>query len=196
VTIVATFRHTFVRQGLAFVLTTSLIALWPTDVRAYNDYDNPACRWASSTTQVYYTYGPNLIGDPNYLWRLRFEDSVANWNAVAGRPDLIFISGVSNNLDSYWAADGLYGYMLPHCSAPGPGNMIYFDVRVNGQTMAQDFAWNDNAMRSVTGHELGHGLGLGHTSVTLLALMHPGRDHLTIYSPQNDDRFGLWSLYP
>lgn len=188
-----------IAAGLLLTLVVTIAVAFRSAVEAYafNDYDNPGCRWGPATTSVYYTYGPNLIGDPNYTWRLRYEDSVANWNQVPPqRPQFVFIPGVSVNFDSYTAIDGLYGFVDPHCSAPGPGNMIWFDARVNSHYAATDFVWNDNALRSITGHELGHGLGLGHSSVTLDALMHPGRDHYTVIAPRPDDISGLRALYP
>lgn len=185
-------KHPIPSSVLAFTLAGILLAsgLGANVAEAYNNYDNP-CRWWNTTPMnIYFDWGPNLQ-NPSYTWRLRFSDSVGDWNSIGTKPVVSWSSGSSNVLDSYTEADNNYGKTAITCVF---GFMNRFVAYANSN-YGPSYNWDNNFMRSVTGHELGHGLGLGHSTVSP-AIMNTSRDRYTIYVPQTDDRDGLNSLYP
>lgn len=147
------------------------------------------CSWGSSATQVTYKWGPNL-GNPTFLWQIKFNESISDWNTSTVRPDLVENSGSPNTLDSYSAVDNNYGVATVTCSG---STMLSFVAKANSN-YGPSYNWDGNFMRSVTGHELGHGLGLDHSTST--AIMNTSRDRYTIYVPQVDDTSGIAALYP
>lgn len=161
---------------------------------AYNNSQVP-CPWTNTTPlNIYFEWGPNLIGNPSYTWRLRFSDSVGDWNSQGTKPLVQWSSGAANRLDSYTAADGYYGYASIACTGPfWDRKMSSFDAYANSYR-GHEYNWDDFFMRSITGHELGHGLGLGHS--TEYSIMNTSRDRYTLYTPQQDDRNGLNAIYP
>lgn len=184
------------RLGYALAVVTLVVSLYAGSsvAVAYNDYDVP-CPWQNATPlNIYFEWGPNLIGSSSYTWRLRFSDSVGDWNSQGTKPLVQWSSGAVNRLDSYTAADNNYGYASIACTGPfWDRKMSSFYAYANSY-YGPEYSWNDFFMRSVTGHELGHGLGLGHSYQ--YSIMNTSRDRYTLYRPQQDDRNGLNAMYP
>lgn len=175
------------RIPVTFVLAFAIFATQlPSQVAAYTF---APCWWPSSSTQVTYKWGPNQQ-NPIYLWRQRFTQSVSDWSSSTVRPDLVENSSSPNVLDSYDAADGNYGTATLVCSGT---SMISFTAKANSY-YGPTYNWDTNFMRSIAGHELGHGLGLNHSTST--AIMNTSRDRYVIYVPQSDDTSGIAALYP
>lgn len=175
------------RRTLALVLGIIVLAAQtPAPAAAYTF---APCWWPASSTQVTYKWGPNQQ-NPIYLWRQRFTQSVSDWNNSVVRPDLVENSGSSNVLDSYDAADGNYGVAQLVCNGT---SMVRFTAMGNSNR-GPEYNWDTNFMRSITGHELGHGLGLNHSTAT--AIMNTSRNRYVLYVPQADDANGIAALYP
>ncbi len=52
-----------------------------------------------------------------------------------------------------------------------------------------------NKRRAQTGHELGHGVSLGHSLVSP-SLMGPNPNPEVYYTPQQDDKNGVYARFP
>lgn len=155
---------------------------------AYNNQDN-SCWW-NNTTPLYvsYKWGADLQ-TPGTLWRNAFNDGVANWNTAPVKPILILDSSNSKNtLDTYYALDGKWGRSWIYC------NIFYkidrFDAKGNTA-----YSMNDQQRAEIASHEVGHGLGLGHSWVTP-SVMHYTGPYGTWGVPRQDDINGLNSMYP
>ncbi len=179
--------HRVLASGLSIAVT--LAVLLPVPAAAFNDFDN-ACHWWNTTPMnISFDWGPNLQ-NPSYLWRLRFSDSVGDWNSIGAKPVTTWSSGSSNVLDSYTEADNRYGKTLITC-------VFGFENRFTSYANSNygpDYNWDTFGMRRVTGHELGHGLGLGHSN--FWAIMNTNSPLTGPYLPQTDDLNGLNSMYP
>jgi hypothetical protein len=178
---------------LAAFVTVLLILTTQSTAFGANNLDVP-CRWPDPGYRPFWIshwWGPNLVGSPDYDWRIKFNLSQSDWNNTGGPIGWFESSASANKFDSYWASDGLYGMYSTSCS----GGLAFSTTALANSAYGSSYNWNANFMRSVTGHESGHGLGLGHSTVTP-AIMNTSRDRYTIYTPQTDDVNGLWQRYP
>ena len=183
------------RRALAGVLVTVVVFVGALSgsapVLAYNNVD-PQCAWSSGQISVPYTWGPNLQ-NPTYTWRQTFTTSVSDWNAAVTKPQYYESSTSVNQFDSYTAQDGLYGYAAVSCFV-NPYQMASFTAKANSE-YGPSYNWDASFMRSVTGHEMGHGLGLWHSTVSP-SIMNSSRNRYVTFNPQTDDINGIGSMYP
>lgn len=154
---------------------------------AYNNYDNPLCRWPYTVgvrKWLYYKWG-NWVDTE---WKAAYNASVVDWNTATDRVGYGYSTGATNTFNMYYSADGRGGYAVWYCS---------------GSTMTKTGAWvndyydpgNSNIRQSRTGHKLGHGVSLGHSTVSP-SLMGPNPDPNVYYTPQQDDRNGVYDRFP
>lgn len=146
--------------------------------------------WAGGTiwyVTVEYKWGSNLSGPSQ--WRTAFESAISDWNAQAIRPEL---SEDSTNgvltLNTYWDQFGALGVAT---YPAGAGAFTWCNASGNTYPGKSTTA---NQRRSTSGHEIGHCLGLSHTTVSN-ALMKTGRNRDAIYAPKSDDVDGITSIY-
>ena len=166
----------------------ALNAVLSPDARAYT---LEGCKWQYPLDV---TYADNIYFP---IDRKAFTLSVGNWNATAAavrlRPPLagqhVDVVAFSTN-DSNVSWDGLTYYT---CNSGFFSNTISTNIEINHYYTKN---YPPLEIESVTGHELGHSLGLGHHQGPYLM------DYTTerfinwgIYKPQPDDIRGLIALY-
>lgn len=128
---------------------------------------------------------------PSSPWRGPFDEAVNAWNAAPVKPNLNYSSGSWNGIYLYNYPDNNYGITFVTCTQPQGGTIDFFSIHYNN--------WytdiNYYGRRHVTGHELGHGLALGHSYEWAIMLTgYPVNLSPTV--PQFDDINGLNSMYP
>jgi hypothetical protein len=103
---------------------------------------------------INYQWGSNLQS-PGTTWRNAFEYGINQWN-YSGTA-VIFQAGSSNasTFDTYSASDNYGGLTYPYLDASG--KMTY--CRITGNVY---YSWSTEQYDYITGHELGHCIGLSH----------------------------------
>lgn len=167
-----------------FIALAVVLVIPASPALAVSEVDQPGCRWShvygsSSTTWVSYQWGDRLQSAGTW-WRTAFEASISDWNGTPTRMRLYEESYGAIYLNTYYADDNLSGYAQPYCS----GSTTYaYDVLAN----SENTHYTANVRRSVTGHELGHGLSLGHISDSGIALLGNNPDPNLYYTPRQLD---------
>lgn len=155
---------------------------------AYNDRDN-MCWWNNTTPlPVLYKWGANLQ-TPGTQWRNAFTTGVSNWNTAPIKPYFTLDSSNSRNtFDTYSAPDGYAGYTWYWC------NIVYkldrFDAKGN-----VNYSVTDKQATEIASHEMGHGLGMGHSTVWP-SVMYVSGPYGTWGVPTQDDINGQHAMYP
>lgn len=147
------------------------------------------CHWNNTTPlNVLYKYGANLQ-TPGTAWRIAFNNGVYNWNVANIKPAFLYdASNSRNTVDTYTAADGYWGYTWWYC------NVLYYLDRFDAKGNV-NYNPNDQQRDEVASHELGHGLGFGHSTVSP-AVMNVSGPYGTWGVPQQDDVNGANAMYP
>ncbi len=164
----------------------------PLVVRSIREID-VACRWSHQpaiTTYVTYKWGDRLQ-TPGTLYRNAFQSSITDWNSISTKMRLSYSSSGNVSFNTYSSQDGRAGVTYSYCdgqlltSAEVLANIYYDSGRTN------------NSRRSITGHEMGHGLGLGHIPEDEgIALMGYNPDRNIYYVPQSLDIGLMNQVYP
>lgn len=154
---------------------------------AYKNYDNPPCYWEytpGSRKVIYYRWG-NWV---DYEWKSAYNISATDWTSATNRVEYRYSLAADNTFNMYYRpATPEAGYTLWYCSGSA---MIKIDVWIND---AHD-PGTLNLRRNYVGHELGHGIGLGHSTV-YPSLMGPNDPNIH-YLPQQDDINGVYAIFP
>jgi len=166
---------------LGLIVVVVLIPLSLQRSLAYNNFDNPPCFWpyTPGVKKVLYWKYQGYVYE---RWARAYSASVGDWNSATNRVGYAYSTSATNRLGMYVAADNRSGYTVWYCSGT---TMLRFDAYVNDY-----YTGTDNWRRSVTGHELGHGISLGHSTVSP-SLMGPNPDPQVYYKPQPDDIDGV-----
>lgn len=154
----------------------------PLVVRSIREID-VACRWSHQpaiTTYVTYKWGDRLQ-TPGTLYRNAFQSSTIG-TAFQQRCVCRIHRQYNFSFNTYSSQDGRAGVTYSYCdgqlltSAEVLANIYYDSGRTN------------NSRRSITGHEMGHGLGLGHIPEDEgIALMGYNHNRNIYYVPQSLD---------
>jgi MYXO-CTERM domain-containing protein len=182
----------------------------PNDVHAWV-HGIPAAEWPAAKIPVPFTF---QLGDPKSLGASAFpEFDVARraWNrpnCTAWRASLAAranVTGADDGINAViWHDDAWPAELVTEklgqvvLSTDGSGNLEDVDIHMNGAdyTWSLDGARNTVDARGVYTHELGHALGLGHTT-DITATMYaadPGGENWR--SLEQDDFDGVCALYP
>lgn len=103
---------------------------------------------------IEYRWGNNLSGPS--LWKTAFETSSLDWSS---RPTVVRWQHDANGqttYNTYNLDDGWLGYNTAWCANGGAGERVMNDTW--GNVYYDDHTANER--RSITGHELGHAVGL------------------------------------
>lgn len=168
------------------IMLITLLLPWQS-VLAYNNYDNPPCLW-SYTPGVKKTLWIKYGNWVDTKWKTAYSLSAAAWSGATDRVGYSWSSGAQNTLNQYYSLDNRGGYVVWYCSG---STMVRFDAWVNDYYDPGEL----NRRRAQVGHELGHGLSLGH-SVISPSLMGPNPDPSIYYTPQPDDINGIYHRFP
>lgn len=144
-------------------------------------------------------YWKNGVGNLTYKWgdrlktsgtviRNAFEDALYDWYWTPTKVKFSYNSSSKNTLNSYYLNDSTeYGVTtINHTGS----SINYFTAKVNAGNSETS---TKNVARSAAGHELGHGIGLDHSSSK--AIMNSSRDRTKVYVPQTDDINGVNARY-
>lgn len=161
-----------------------------TQAYAYNNYDNPPCKWPNgSSVTVNYRWGSSI--NISGYWANGFRLGSDSWNNGGTKVRLYYNSSSAAYADVYYAADGKAGKTEIVCRIFTIGEMAEFHALGNTMTLPDTYANYDEIKRTGI-HEFGHGLGLGHSYDTN-AVMYYANWAMT---PNGDDIAGLNALYP
>lgn len=164
-------------------------------VRAYNNSDNPGCSWpysgGTSQLNIYFRDNPSYPPTSDYTGAY----ANASWAATSS-PASFSYSGSGSSLRgvSYIGATGQLGVTYPLCSGGYLASASVYLNRTYLEPAAGTYAtpfWR----QYTAAHELGHNIGLGHSSYSsaLMYFVIPGSP--TFNSPQADDICGVNHLY-
>lgn len=139
---------------------------------------------------VNYHWGANLT-TPGTPWRNAFEASASDWNNSYTAIAYSYSAGSASYFDLYYEENNFSGKTPQYTDSNG----LLYKVIPMGNTYNNPST--ENIRRGVTGHELGHGAGLGHICASEgVALMgwNPSPD--SIYYPQATDERLSQEVYP
>lgn len=177
---------------LAFAIGLSLVSLQGS-AGAYNDYDNQCGVWTGGNPiGIQWKWGTSI--NPSGNWGYAFA-SVAEprWDDYFGRIQLGYSSSASSTFDWYWNQyDGASGKALVNCGFGYPDGTID-DFHAYGNLYWHNDVSYDPLMGNVAGHEIGHGLGLGHSHYDAVMrgnYLHSG------WWPTSDDYSAMNQKYP
>jgi hypothetical protein len=158
------------------------LLLVPASSQAYNYF---SYKWYG-VGGLTYKWGSNLQGSS--ISRTAFEYAVSDWNATP-TPVLLTNDATSQNtLNTENIQDSnLYGDCVVNYSGT---SINYFTAMIN---VGNPNTSNTTIARSAGSHEIGHGLGLDHS--TSPSIMNTGRDRSLTYKPQQDDITGINNRY-
>jgi hypothetical protein len=176
---------------LVLAVTVTGVLAWTSTQKAsaYDNYENSCGYWPHTYGHLLslgYKWGSNLQ-TPGSWWRNAFEASLSDWNQTPTNVSFYSNSNGPVTMNTYNEDDGRSGKTIWSCSG---------STLVSAVSMGNVFntSSNANVRRSVSGHELGHAIGLGHSYY--FALMGYNPDPSTYYVPQQDDIDGVNVLYP
>lgn len=183
--------------GLVALAGLAFAAAAPT-VRAWNPIGP---KWPSPSA----SYDPHTLSSS---WKSVASFGATQWNNVTPSPWAWSVNNSSNNDVIRSAIDGRGGTLavttIYYSGSTITRMTIKFDTAERWYLGSGSPASNQVDGRSVSAHEFGHGLGLGHTSSSNC----PGNSNNATMCPsyymgttwqrtlQTDDRNGLNSLYP
>lgn len=135
---------------------------------------------------VHFAWGTNLQ-TPGSAWRTAWSTGMQDWedantdHVILFWPDSTSAHKINSIWDQYNPSPGTFShnyFCQPH----------YSSWSLKNNTWATT-GWSANERRSTAGHEIGHLLGLLHT--TNNSLMDVDRDRSVVYVPKTDDINGV-----
>lgn len=181
--------HSVVKFVLSAVATVILVVgLSGGRVLAYNNDTNPAFGAKFPNGAIGWKWGPS-INQTGY-WAAGFTRASGIWTAANASAWPAFDSSAQAVADVYFAADGNGGitYWGYNCCWSLAQFQSYGNLNYNG-----DSAGFWTRIKQISAHELGHGIGMGHSTVAGAPVMRfdAPTDTLT-----TDDIDGIKAIYP
>ncbi len=142
-----------------------------------------------STTYPVYTWGDRL-DDGESLLKDAWRQAITDWHGKQSKVRFTYSSSTTDGyLNSYYES-GTSTYGTMYVQWDWLNYVTYFNGELNaGHSKITD----SNVARSTANHELGHAMGLDHT--TNNSIMDTGRTRSITYVPQTDDVNGINNLY-
>lgn len=154
-------------------------------------YSLSSYKWEGTSYPIYLTYmlGDNIDSGDSVI-SLAFKTAISDWNNAQNRIYFSKASSSKNVLNSYYlSSTSEYGY----CDISYNTSTKYINYFLANVNAGNPNITGNNVARSVANHELGHGVGLDHSTKT--AVMNTARNRTTIYIPQVDDINGMYAQY-
>lgn len=143
-------------------------------------------RFANYTSDLSQTAQRNAIIEAMFRWsavtNLSFTEVTSGGKITIGFYTGTHGDGTNNSFDGA-------GGVLAHAFFPNDGGDVHFDDAESWSTSSS----SGIHLETVALHELGHALGLGHSSHSW-AVMYASYSSVDVY-PSSDDHAGIWSLY-
>lgn len=163
---------------------------------AYDNAGTVFCKWpyAGGSSLLYVLHQNDPSYPPTGAYATAFSDARSNWINTATP---VYFQPTTYWLDQhYWSAlpltgSGPLGHTDFGCTWPG-NQRSWTLVELNTDRLDSE---SSTVKRSVASHELGHHIGIRHSSVSQ-AVMNQDRNRESIYSPQTDDICGVNHRYP
>ncbi|MCI3923515.1 matrixin family metalloprotease [Paenibacillus sp. TRM 82003] len=179
---------------LTAIATATLLSSIPFNIASA--YNTLGYSWPKSygvTTEVKMRY--ETTGSNKY--NTAFDTAVSDWNTAQSKIkfNLSSLNTTSPNVVGTFGDydQSLYG----RCNYAWDNNNKLTSIQARLNAYQNNIDTNATVRRSTAGHELGHGLGLDHTSVVVVAyLMSSNRDRTSVYTPKSDDINGVNAIYP
>lgn len=173
------------------ILNLALISLIIFNTSIVAAYTTTGQKWKGSSypIKVTYTWG-SYLDTPGTVCRDAFEKALSAWNSKQSKISFSYSSSSSNILNTeHISDDSKYGDT--DWSYDTSTNYIaYFKAYINADNGE---ITDPNVAESAGCHELGHSIGLSHSTET--AIMNSDRDREKIYVPQTDDLNGIKAIY-
>lgn len=123
----------------------------------------------------------------NSTWQSALDQAITNWNVTVSPVDIYKYNGAASTITAQSYADTWYGYYTSCGSS-------CFYMRLNSRTISRDATNFSNFLTSVTVHEYGHALKLGHVSGT--SIMNSSRNRNVQTNPASSDIQNVRNNYP
>ncbi len=167
--------------------TVLVIGLTSGQALAYNNNSNPLFGPAKFPFgAVQWKWGPSI--NTSGYWADGFVRASGVWTGANASAWLAYNSSAQSTADVYSAADGNGGinYWGYNCCWTLAQFQAYGNVNYNG-----DSAGYWTRIKQVTAHEMGHGIGMGHSTSWAVMQYDAPTDTLT-----TDDLNGIHAIYP
>ncbi len=173
------------------ILVLALSGLLASSAYAYNNYD-PECWWSNPSGQYLYVnwkWGPNI--NISGGWADDYRLASTNWSNAGTKARMGYNSSAQDTADTYYTIENRPAYTEYWCNF----NYTMADAHAYGNLYAfSDSGTPDSYRRFAAAQEMGHTLGLGHSSdsgAVMYKFVNTG-----LYYPSSDDTAGLNTMYP
>lgn len=174
--------------GLVFC--SVFFASFSTYSYAYNNEDNWSCKW-SNVGSINYKFISSTPTD----YQSVFTSAISQWNATPTKVWITQSSSSYNTFGIYNLEGNEYGRTSYTCSFPTYQYINSSDVGLNNLYFYNNPYRKADLQRKVALHEVGHFIGLGHSTVSENAVMKQG-PYYDYNQPYPDDINGVKSIYP
>ena len=174
--------------GMGLVAGFVVFVASSADDRLKASEDDPNCIWpySSGTLTLEYRWGTGSVG-PGTAWRTAYEDAVDGWNDLDTNVEWEHSNYGDNTLNSYSVDDNQAGFNQPYCSSGSN------PVRVMNDSWGNSYYYPTmDDRRSTATHEMGHAMGLWH-STDNDDVMYPSCCDVT--SPSSGDEDAVNDMY-
>lgn len=178
------------KKNIFKIICMALTLAFVINVSSAYAYTLELCYWVgTSPIPISYKWGSNLQ-TPGTVCRNGFENAISSWNSSQSKLSYFYYSTSSNVLNTEYVNDDLhYGYCYISYELLS-GRIYYFEADINA---LNSHISETNVAQSAACHELGHSLGLDHSTYT--SIMNTERTRSVIYTPQIDDINGINAGY-